>query len=609
MNTVVRIMLLCWLSMPLASVVQASPHSSIDVEQTLAEVRAMRDIDSAAGLALLDALYESVADTADSDTLLAIALEYWGLAMARAEFAAGEARLQATLDRHLTSLAPADALRIQVAIADLIDRQARSSESFEMLEALWPDIEVWIDEEPGLYGAWLVARGNIHHDRAAYDLATADYLLALRNFELAQDAVRQGVVFTQLAITAMRARDHASALDYYQRAEALLELHPDSELSLSIYPNLGIVYQELGRIDDAVASYQRGFELALELDRPLVQAQSLLNIGTIYFNDGQLDEALDYYQQSLAICEAHDIGYGVLLNRINIGHALIKLADYEEAEAMLNEALAQTEQAGLKLESSQVVALLVELHRESGNFEQALLEQERYIEINEEIFNDNRDRAMAELRVQFETDLQAEQLRNKDIELARSQARTRMLSAIIALGLVVIGLGVWQYRNRERTLALLYARNRDLVDCQFGPQPRRSSSNLSASDDPADAAADAQTDDHLRSLYLELRDAVVNQALYQDRDLTINTLAAKVNSNRNYVSAALSRYGQGHFNGFINSFRINEARRLLSDPDDPPPMLELIERCGFSSRSTFYDAFKKEVGMTPSQFRTLAQRD
>ena len=270
MNIVVRIMLACGLTLSLAIAAQASPQPSINVEQALAEVRAMRDIDSAAGLAQLDALYESVADTAGSDTLLAIALEYWGLSMARAEFAAGEARLRAALTQHRAVLAPADALRIQVAIADLIDRQDRSEESFEMLELLWPDIKTWVDTEPGLYGAWLVARGNIHRDRAAYDLATADYLLALRNFELAQDAVRQGVVFTQLAITAMRARDHASALDYYQRAEALLEAHPDSELSLSIYPNLGIVYQELGRIDDAVASYQRGFALALELERPLV---------------------------------------------------------------------------------------------------------------------------------------------------------------------------------------------------------------------------------------------------------------------------------------------------------------------------------------------------
>ena len=317
---------------------------------------------------------------------------------------------------------------------------------------------------------------------------------------------------------------------------------------------------------------------------------------------------MDYYQQSLAICEAHDIGYGILLNRINIGHALIKLAEYEEAETMLLEALAQTEQAGLKLESSQVVALLVELHRESGNFEQALLEQERYIEINEQIFNDNRDRAIAALRVQFETDLQAEQLRVKEVELARSEARTRLLLAVVFLGLIVIGLGVWQYRSREQTLALLYARNRDLVDCQYGPQPRRPSPNSSASDDTADAAAGDQTDDHLRALYLEIRHAVVNQALYRDRDLTINKLAAKVNSNRNYVSAALSRYGQGHFSGFINAFRINEARRLLSQPEPTIAVSALIERCGFSSRSAFYDAFKKEVGMTPSQFRERALR-
>jgi AraC-like DNA-binding protein len=35
----------------------------------------------------------------------------------------------------------------------------------------------------------------------------------------------------------------------------------------------------------------------------------------------------------------------------------------------------------------------------------------------------------------------------------------------------------------------------------------------------------------------------------------------------------------------------------------------VAKECGFNSRSTFYDAFRRHLGQTPSQHRSLAQAD
>ena len=59
-----------------------------------------------------------------------------------------------------------------------------------------------------------------------------------------------------------------------------------------------------------------------------------------------------------------------------------------------------------------------------------------------------------------------------------------------------------------------------------------------------------------------------------------------------------------NFYDFINNYRINFAKNLLNNPaDDKMTVLEILYEAGFNSKSAFNVAFKKETGVTPSQFR------
>ena len=562
---------------------------------------------SDAALADLESRYQAARERDDGPALAAIALELAAAFVARAEFATGRARLVELLDTDRSRWSAIDSLRVELALADLINRQMSDAEAMAIYERLAPEVAALAAQQPGLYGEWLLGRGTVHHDRAEHELALADFIEALGQFDRSGDGPRQSLTLIRLGLSAMRAQFPASALDYFHRAEALLAAHPNVDLSLSLYPNLGIIHQELGQIDQAIAAYQQGYELSLEFNRPLVQAQSLLNIGTVHYQAEQREDALAHYRQSLAISEQHDIQYGVLLNRINIGQIHIELERFDEALASLSAAREQAEAAGLKHELREIYQLLTELSVRMGDFVQGLTYQQQFIELSEEIFNQSRDQAIAELRVRFETDLKSERLIQQELELARITQHNRLLNVVVALGLVIIALGIWQYLHRVRTLQLLYARNRDLVDYQFGPSPRMPYGP--APGDDSETGLDQSRNDHqLRELYLRLRTVMTERELFRDPNLTIAKLSAAAGSNRNYVSAALSRYGRGNFSGFVNGFRINEARRVLSGNEPAPPILELIEHCGFSSRSAFYDAFNKEVGMTPSKFKAMALR-
>ena len=71
-------------------------------------------------------------------------------------------------------------------------------------------------------------------------------------------------------------------------------------------------------------------------------------------------------------------------------------------------------------------------------------------------------------------------------------------------------------------------------------------------------------------------------------------------TNTTYLSNAVNNYFGCNFKRLINSYRVVRAKELLDGKDCP--VSELFSRCGFASKSVFYVAFRKVVGMTPLQY-------
>lgn len=87
-----------------------------------------------------------------------------------------------------------------------------------------------------------------------------------------------------------------------------------------------------------------------------------------------------------------------------------------------------------------------------------------------------------------------------------------------------------------------------------------------------------------------------------DDDLTLQKLAEKVDMPEKELSILINQQIGKHFFDFINEYRINDAKILLKEQTNLT-VLEILYQVGFSSKSSFYTAFKKENGCTPSDYR------
>ncbi len=86
--------------------------------------------------------------------------------------------------------------------------------------------------------------------------------------------------------------------------------------------------------------------------------------------------------------------------------------------------------------------------------------------------------------------------------------------------------------------------------------------------------------------------------------LTLEHLANQLDMAPRVLSNVINRHYERNFFEFINQYRIEHAKLMLSDPiHQKKTILEVMGECGFNSKATFNTFFKKIVGSTPSQFR------
>lgn len=92
--------------------------------------------------------------------------------------------------------------------------------------------------------------------------------------------------------------------------------------------------------------------------------------------------------------------------------------------------------------------------------------------------------------------------------------------------------------------------------------------------------------------------------VYRDADITLQSLAEKLSVAPRLISRILNEQLQRNFADYINSYRIEEARKILQSPRGAGRKISAVAReAGFNTMVAFYKAFKKYTGMTPSQFK------
>lgn len=97
---------------------------------------------------------------------------------------------------------------------------------------------------------------------------------------------------------------------------------------------------------------------------------------------------------------------------------------------------------------------------------------------------------------------------------------------------------------------------------------------------------------------------IEGEKIYLQNNLSLSYLAERTQVSPRYLSLIINEKKNQSFTDFINGYRVSEAKELLANPDYAKfSIAGIATEVGFSSRQTFYQAFRKLEGFTPGQFR------
>lgn len=105
------------------------------------------------------------------------------------------------------------------------------------------------------------------------------------------------------------------------------------------------------------------------------------------------------------------------------------------------------------------------------------------------------------------------------------------------------------------------------------------------------------------ALASRLETAMRQERLYLNQDLNLQQLAKQLQTNSVELSTTINQHFEMNFNDYINSLRVEEFIQLsLSKKREHLTLLSNAYDAGFSSKSTFNRAFKKQKGVSPGVF-------
>lgn len=112
----------------------------------------------------------------------------------------------------------------------------------------------------------------------------------------------------------------------------------------------------------------------------------------------------------------------------------------------------------------------------------------------------------------------------------------------------------------------------------------------------------SSVNEHIAESTLDNLTALLDSGLYKDSTLTLRKLASSLGISQHHLSQIINENTEGNYYDLVNSYRLSEAKRLLSETEIS--VIDVAYESGFNSKSAFYSEFKKKTGLTPGQFRS-----
>lgn len=293
-----------------------------------------------------------------------------------------------------------------------------------------------------------------------------------------------------------------------------------------------------------------------------------------------------------------------VMTYLSYGTYLNDRGEYARAIPVLRQGIELSERSNNAVHRYKLYLRISEAETALGRYREALDYFKNYHSQADSIFNVERERSINELRVRYDAERQENMLRRSEIDLIRQQRKFQLLLLLLLFVIGISAVVYILYRRKDKMYKQIVRQQYEFLKKEKKaaqpamppPGPTSPQAEKPSPDRDEHAVRDAE-------LFARIEYLMQTEGVYRQNDLTIERLAERLDTDRTYISRAINQQAGKTFSSYVNSYRIDEAVRRLSDVDDDTPLKALAQMLGYNHLQTFYASFQSAIGMPPSKYR------
>jgi AraC-like DNA-binding protein/Tfp pilus assembly protein PilF len=383
--------------------------------------------------------------------------------------------------------------------------------------------------------------------------------------------------------------------------------HSQSDPFLTLWGavNSSRMYKLVGNYEEAL-KYIKESEFILQNNKYNDQTDVYTIYGDILFESGKINEAEHYYREALANIGRAQTSSAASIN-LSYGKLLMSRGRYSEAASLLNKGVKICLEGHNQIYIRDLYIYLSDCYEKMGRYDLSLEYFKIYHNESSRAFNEESERSLNELRVQFDTERKENEAAQARLEVINKVRKMQFLLIILAIAITLSVYLYILYIKKNRLYRRIITQNREAIKREDELHKQLENFRDECPGIQEKYSVSSLKEDKMEELYRQIKKVMSEKELYRDSSLTKEKIADELGTNRTYLSQVINEIEGVNVTQFVNAFRINEAVRILSDTEDDTPLKAIAIDLGFSSISTFYKIFQATVGMTPSLYRKKAR--
>lgn len=297
--------------------------------------------------------------------------------------------------------------------------------------------------------------GRIYDQMGAYEKGLENYLKGLKIAEESNHPRLAAANSGNVASIHLIQMNYEKAREYANISRERYVEMGDERGEGGCLQTIGNSYYNEAKNQEALKYFLQAKDIMEEVQYKRGLSFAYFNLGKTYNQLLDLEKAIAFHQKSLKLREEMGYKMGIVASHRALGRIELESQHYKQALPHLNQALSLAKIAGDKQQTNDSYKALTEYYMQVGDFEAAFTFQQLFIETQDSLLNEDRNKQIANMQTRYETEKKEKALlesQNQLLEERTDKERVKgQRNVIIGGGLILAMLGFFGFQlNKTR---------------------------------------------------------------------------------------------------------------------------------------------------------------